>query len=271
MKILSLIFLIALFYSCEGSRKAKDTDSKEKDYLEQAQKNIISKAFPEKDRLFLNFYAGMSYSDYAIALTKSIESNNLFYYERPNDISFGTITEESDILVKDTILDPGEIMYWQNSIVFPLVVDGSKYFTQLEPLRDNSSFIIGVGIYGPMINPLDTNDYSNKDIKQVLANYKNQVLKLYTRKYGKPTVKSRIVNEPKDLIDLIINEFDDKNEYIFQNNQVTAVFRQYSKYSYSVEYLLTSDYLQKINQQKEQKKIIKESFKEQEKKTHSNI
>ena len=270
MKIL-LIFVITLFYSCEESRQAKDPNPKKKDYLEQSQKSNISKNYPEIDKLFLNFYAGMSYSDYAIALTKSIESNNLFYYERSNELSFGTITEDSDILVKDTILDPREIMYWQHSIVFPLVVGGSKYFTQLEPSRDNSGLIIGVSIYGPMINPLDTNDYSNRDIKQVLANYKKQVLNLYTRKYGKPAVKSRIVNEPKDLLDFIIKEYDDKNEYIFQNNQVTAVFRQNSKYSYSVDYLLTADYLQKINQQKEQKSIRKESIKEQEKKTHSNI
>lgn len=239
-KILSILFTAFVLLSCKDG-DGQNPDGNKQEINSRSAVDVQMVKHLEKNRLFLNIYSGMSYPEYINAIVKSVKSKKLIYYEKSPIISTSLLVGEHQVLVKDTILNPKDFIFWKQSILYPLTIEDKIYFTQLYPLIEDGT-IIGLKVYGPLTNSLRAEIGQKAGLQEDVVKFKKNLIELYKLKFGQPKIESRIRIKDDDFFDLILKGYEDKNNYIFQHNDRTAIISQFGQSGYSVEYWTTTTY-----------------------------
>lgn len=239
--IIATIILLVCF-SCKEHTVDKKTDQSIP--TNQASENDVVvkiRNFDESTKLFLNLYKGMNRSEYITVIRKNVDSAMLYLNEpNPNNFISGPL-KESDLVINDSVFDYSDIYGYSYKILYPLTIQGEKYFMRIVPLIDDKKHLRGIELSGPVFKNTDTSNFDDSILDEALQ-FKKRLLILYSNKYGKPIVESRIDNEDKSLMQAHIRSLDDTDKYIFRANRNVVQIKQSGPFTYSAIYLTTSEY-----------------------------
>lgn len=243
--------------SCKnGSPKAieekKDNKTTEKHFHK-------TRTFQKEYNLFLSFYKGMNKKEFIDNGINKVKARNLFTAIENYKSKYRLINkfDFNDKLIDSTELD-NSFFLLSKSFYYPFRTPEHTFFAVINPeYHDNS--LISITLSGPKFigeyNPKHNSELKNKESQ----NFKNNILELYTSKYGSPEITREKYDDRYDTLYFTLNGIN-KNDcdgyrytytFLEKSKTIEITVNCNGKISTEIKYILTSDYIK-------QKKLLQE-------------
>ena len=202
MKVLYL-FIGMLFFGCQNAS--------ENNANRAAIKVEFNKEFKKEHHLFLNYYFGMSISDYENATKRNFTSKEILLSGEKEECELNQYNHKHTITDIDNI-NAHSIVYYEFTL-------GSEEFeATLKPVFRNDKLI---RIELQTLNCYNFGNHNHEFYRRKINNTRAALLKMLSEKYGDYTIKPKIHSEnEKDVIKnegVAIDSFD-TNTYTFVHN-----------------------------------------------------
>lgn len=268
------IILLVLLSSCDNSSKKKsgETDT-QKETISNLESIVKIREFDQKSNLFLDFYQSMNPLEFMVRANTELRNKRLFYrdykdYKREeNDLRLSSLLDSTSFPNSTGFDNQKDFPYDFNSnLYFPINTSNKSYYANISTQFDSQE-LTSISLFGPcFFVSHDSEHEKNQRIKES-EKYKEEILKMYSKKYGKPKITKRVFDK-EDFMDSFVQEFEfDKNIYVFDTGLKTieVSIQCCADFQTEIKYILTSEYKNRINN-----RLIEKNKKIEEQKSAKN-
>lgn len=208
MKLLPF-FIGLLFFGCQNGLQNNNENA-------PAIQVEFNKAFKKEHHLFLNYYFGMSISDYENATKRNFTSKEILLSGEKEECELNQYSH------KHTITDIENINA-HSTVYYEFLLGTEEFEATLKPVFRNDKLI---RIELQTLNCFNFGNHSHEFYRRKINNTRAALLKMHAEKYGAYTIKAKIHSDlEKDVIKnegVAIESFD-TNTYIFihDNKRIT--------------------------------------------------
>jgi hypothetical protein len=187
--ILSLVLLINTT-SC-NSEQPIDADQI-KDTMQRS--SIIEpRKFDAQDQLFLTFYRGMNKAEYKFALENLMKEKKVSlrktyddYIKEYKDV-YRVLIDEQWMDKKRNIKNESDYIGHFTIIYYKMNINKETYYANLSAFFNENDELIKISLRIPCFAKTDTDNVFNENPIKIAQNVKDEIISLYTEKYGKPS------------------------------------------------------------------------------------
>ncbi|PHR74081.1 MAG: hypothetical protein COA67_01575 [Lutibacter sp.] len=152
--------------------------------------------------------------------------------------------DSSDFNNSRLIADNSDLSYDFNTrLFFPITTSENSYFAKLTT-EFNSQELTSISLLGPCFNLPVNNEYEKERILKITKEFKDEIIELFSMKYGKPKISKRQLDPENPLDSFVLEQKFDKKIYTFNTSKKTIEISVQCCASFQTEikYILTSEY-----------------------------
>lgn len=277
-KIIFILFLTIIF-SCDNSSKKKNYEKNSTNETTSKQVSFVKgREFDNKLHLFLDFYQSMNPLEFREVAKNELKSQRLFYrdYEDhkrdESDLRFSYLLDSTSFPNSKNLSEKSDLPNDFNSnLYYPINTSKETYYANISTQYDSQE-LISISLFGPsFLVSVDSDIETNKRIEES-KKYKEEIIRIYSLKYGKPKITKREEN-PLFLYENKHEQKFDKNIYTFIQGEKTIIISVQccADFKTEIEYMLTSEYKSRKNNDQLEKNKKAEEQKKAKNKTLDEI
>lgn len=196
-KIISILCLVALF-SCDTSKKKKNKETMFKDKpVYKRQLPVKIREFHKDEHLFLNFYDSMSPLEFRNRANTDLKSERLFYRDYKdnnrdkNNFPFISLLDSNSFPNSKGFDHPTDFPYnFESYLYYPINTFNKTYYVNILTVFDNKK-LTSISLLGPSFFVPSNHPYGRDKIINEGKIFKNEIIKIYSEKYGEPKTTLR--------------------------------------------------------------------------------
>jgi hypothetical protein len=253
-----------ILLSCDNQAKTEKNKKNSDKIISSEQESVINlREFDEDLNLFLSFYEGMNQTEFRNSVNNELKSGRLFYTDNKNsDNLYSSLLNSKSFSDSKTYNDQIDINFKFNSnLYYPINTTEKSYYAKFSAKFDNGT-LSSISLLGPSFNISSNPNFEKEKRIKEGENYKKEIIKMYSDKYGKPKITKREIESENWDYSLMTDYEFDKNIYTFNKAEKTIIIsiQCCADFETEIKYILSSEYNKRRN------KILLDKTKETEKK-----